>query len=124
MKDILILGGLELLEMIQGYNKVIFIDAIKTKDGIPGDVYIYSPSDFKETLHLSHIHDVSFLTALKFGEDIGLQVPQEIKIIAIEIVEDLVFSNNYSPEIDKRYPEIYSEVISCVNEFISELEEK
>ena len=36
-------GGLEVLEFIQGYQTVIFIDAIKTLDGRVGDVYFLHP---------------------------------------------------------------------------------
>ena len=110
------LGGLELLEFIQGYQTVVFIDAIKTQNGIPGSVYYFTPSDFKETLHLSNLHDVSFLTALKFGEKVGMQIPDKIRIIAIEIIEDLVFSNSFSPEIEEKYEDIYEEVFEYIKE--------
>ena len=63
-------GGLEILELISGYEVVIIIDAIKTKDGVPGIIYHLTPSHFKETLHLSSFHDVSFLSALDLAEKI------------------------------------------------------
>ena len=53
------LGGLEILELIRDYGSVIIIDAIKTKDGVPGTIYKLTPDNFKETLHLSSFHDVS-----------------------------------------------------------------
>lgn len=118
--DSVFLGGMELLEYIQGYDKVVFIDAIRTRNGIPGDVYLLNMSNFKETLHLSNVHDVSFLTAMEFGEKIGLKIPKTVHIIAVEIVEDLIFSNDYSPEIEKRYKGIYKEV----SEFITKLSDK
>ena len=43
------LGGLELLEYFQGYYTVIFIDAIRTKGGIPGTVYQLSPENKKSS---------------------------------------------------------------------------
>ena len=55
------------------YQKVIIIDAIKTKDGIPGTIYYLTPSNFKETLHISSFHDVSFLTALKVAEKLNYE---------------------------------------------------
>ena len=61
-------GGLELLEIIRDYKKVIIIDAIKTAEGICGSVYDLTPTDFMETSHLSNIHDISFLTALRLAE--------------------------------------------------------
>jgi hydrogenase maturation protease len=110
------LGGMELLEHIQGYEEVIFIDAIRTSNGIPGDVYLLNMSNFKETLHLSNVHDISFLTALEFGEKIGLKIPKTVHIIAVEIVEDLVFSDDFSPKVADRYEEIYQEVSEIISE--------
>lgn len=114
------LGGMELLEFIQGYESVIFIDAIKTRNGIPGTVYYYTPEDFQETLHLSNLHDVSFLTALKFGERIGLKIPKEIKIIAVEIIEDMEFGNDFTPELQAKYPQIENEVCNFVESILKE----
>jgi hydrogenase maturation protease len=103
-------GGFELLECIQGYDTVIFIDAIRTRDGIPGTVYQLSPENFNTTIHLSNVHDVSFLTSIALGKKLGLNMPQFISIIAIEIVEDRVFDDNFSPQIQVKYEEIFNEV--------------
>jgi len=107
-------GGLEILEMIRDYDKVIIIDAIKTENGIPGSIYYLNPKNFKETLHISSFHDVSFLTALTLAEKLNMPVPTEIDIIAIEIVEDLTFSNEFSVEVAKKYNKIYEEVLESI----------
>ena len=73
-------GGLEILEFIQGYETVIFIDAIKTVNGQIGDVYLYTPNDFKETLHLSNLHDTNFITALELGHSLGFEIPKKMYI--------------------------------------------
>ena len=104
------LGGLELLEIMRDFNQVIILDAMKTGQNPPGFIYCYTPDDFKETLHLSNLHDINFLTALELGKQTGMQVPGSIHIIAIEIVEDMVFSNSFSPEIAKQYPVILERV--------------
>ena len=108
--DTAYVGGLEILDFIENYQKVVFIDAIKTKDGIPGTVYLFKTEDFKETLHLSNLHDVSFLTAIELGKYLGLKIPPDISIVAIEIKEDLVFSDKFTPEVEARYDEIYTKV--------------
>ena len=91
---------------------------MKTVNGIPGTVYYFTPDDFKETLHLSNFHDASFLTALELGKQLDISLPQEIHIIAIEIVEDLVFSDEFSPEIDKEIDNIYKTVRTLVEQYI------
>jgi len=93
------LGGLELLDIIQDFDIVFFIDAIKTGKDIPGSIHCFTPDDFKETLHLSNLHDINFLTALELGKQTGMKIPTSITIIAIEIEEDSVFSYSFSPVI-------------------------
>jgi hydrogenase maturation protease len=117
-------GGLELLEYIQGYQTVIFIDAIRTKDGIPGTVYQLSPENFNATIHLSSIHDVSFLTSVALGNKLGLDMPQCIYIIAVEIVEDRIFDDNFSPQIQQKYEEIFNEVKGITERLLANMTNK
>jgi hydrogenase maturation protease len=112
--DTMSLGGLEILEFIQGYKTVIFIDAIKTANGIPGTVYYFTPADFKETSNLSNLHDVSFLTALEIGKKLNMEIPENLHIIAVEIVEDLTFSEDFTPEIQEKYPKIILQTKSLI----------
>ena len=116
--DTLSLGGLEIIEYIKDFKSVIIIDAIKTMNGVPGTVYHFVPEDFKETLHLSNIHDISFLTSLRLAKDLEIKTPDDIHIIAIEILEDMVFSDNFTPQIQEKYPEILREVKELFTELI------
>ena len=52
-------GGLNLLDVLTGYQRVIVLDAVKTAAGVPGDVYRFSAGDLGDTLHLTNIHDVN-----------------------------------------------------------------
>jgi len=115
------IGGLELLEYIQGYNTVIFIDAIRTKEGIPGTVYELSPENFNTTVHLSSIHDVAFLTSIALGKKLGLNMPQFIQIIAVEIVEDKVFDEMFSAQIQEKYEKIYKEVKEIIERIVANI---
>jgi len=103
-------GGMELIETIKDYDEVILIDALKTGVHPPGTVLEVVPADFGETLHLSNIHDIDFLTALKLGQKAGMKIPERMTILAVEIVEDRVFSNDFSESIQSRYPGILQEV--------------
>lgn len=112
-------GGLEILEIIKDFRNVIILDAIKTKDGSPGDVYHLTPSNFKETLHISSFHDISFLTALQLAEKIDIPIPEKINIIAIEILDDLTFSSEFSKPVAEKYDIIYKKVMDRVLKFCS-----
>jgi hydrogenase maturation protease len=116
--DTACLGGLEILEYIRGYKTVIFIDAIKTLNGIPGTVYYFEPKDFRETLHLSSVHDVSFLQALELAKQTGTPIPEKIHIIAIEIVEDMTFGEEFTAPIQRRYEEILQKTHELVGDIL------
>lgn len=108
-------GGLEIIEYIKDYEQVIFIDAIRTREGRPGNVHYFVPSDFHETSHLTSLHDVSFLTALKLGNSLDLNLPDDLHIIAVEIIEDMEFSEELTPQLKERYPEILEKVFEIVS---------
>ncbi len=109
-------GGLEIMEHIRGYKKVIFIDAIRTREGKPGDVYYFTLSDFKETSHLSSLHDINFLTSLKLADTLRLDLTSDLHIIAVEIVEDLEFSEEFTPALRERYPVTLQEISELIKQ--------
>ena len=112
-------GGLEIMGYIRGYRKVIFIDAIRTMNGKPGNVYHFIPSDFTETSHLSNVHDISFITALKMGKILELDLPSDLHIIAVEIVEDMEFSEDFTPSVKESYPGILEKVTALIKQNLS-----
>jgi hydrogenase maturation protease len=110
-------GGLELLEYINAYKGVVFIDTMKTEMGIPGRVHSFTVDNYRETLHLSCRHDVSFLMSLKIGKTLRFDITKEILIIGIEILEDLQFDSALSNDLKHHYPGILAEVRKQVEEF-------
>lgn len=111
-------GGLEIVEYIKDFNRVIIVDAIRTQGGRPGAVYYFIPSDFRETSHLSNMHDVSFLNALELYGTLNLSLPDEIHIIAVEIAEDMKFSEEFTLQVEERYPEILEKVLDKIKQII------
>lgn len=117
--DTVSIGGLEIIEFISDYKTLIIIDAIKTADGIPGTVYKLTIDDFKKTLHIDNLHDVSFLTALEVGKKLEYPLPEKIYIIAIEIIEDMLFGDTFTEPVQAKYPEILVEVREIVEEILN-----
>jgi len=99
-------GGLELIDFISAYNEVFFIDGIITQEAEPGFVWKFSVDNFRETLHLSHYHDVKFTVLFDFMEQIGLKAPAKVNVFAIEVIEDKEFNKTPSPVIQLKLEEI------------------
>ena len=92
-------SGLELVEMFRGYEKVIIVDAVKTKDGTPGKIYELKQEDIP-TLHGASPHDVDFATALEYGKKFIGKMP-EIKIYGIEAGNITDFKESLTPPVEK-----------------------
>jgi hydrogenase maturation protease len=76
-------GGMNLLDLILGYDKAIIIDAVKIDDGEEGEVKRISLSNFS-TMHSCNPHDVSLTEAIQMAEKLGeTRIPKEITIIGI-----------------------------------------
>lgn len=69
---------------------------------------------FDATRHAASPHDVSFATALEFGNKLGLALPRQIVIFAIEVTDVSTFSEDCTPEVGKAIP-------VCVEKIIHEL---
>jgi hydrogenase maturation protease len=93
------LGGLNLLDILVGYDRAIIVDAIQTKDGTVGDVYHLRADDFEPCLHVSCAHDIDFATALELGRKIGLPLPRNITIVAVEVQDVTTFSEGCTPVV-------------------------
>jgi hydrogenase maturation protease len=107
------LAGLDMLETLSGFDRVIIIDAIET-GGPTGKVLHLVPEDLKSTVHTSTPHDVNFSTALELGERIGIKLPSKIDIVAIEIPPAVAFSEKLSPEVEKAVPEAVRAVLQLL----------
>jgi hydrogenase maturation protease len=108
-------GGLGLLDLMVGYNKAIIIDAIQTKEGKVGQIYRLNSNAFNTTRHASSTHNVNFTTALELGRQLGLVLPQQIVIFAVEVEDTSTFSEECTPEVKKAIPKCVKMVIQEIN---------
>jgi hydrogenase maturation protease len=102
------LSGLDMLNAIIGYERIIMIDAIKT-GGEPGTIYKLSVEDLhaQQTLHTFSTHDVDIPTMLKLGRDLYPgKMPEHIVIIAVEAEDIETFSETCTPKVEKAIHEV------------------
>ena len=112
-------ASLDLLEILNGYEKAIIIDAIQTEGGKVGQIYHLNPGAFSNTLHAATPHDVNFATALELGNRLGWDLPQ-ITVLAIEVADVISFCEGCTPEVVKAIPECVTMVLQELNgEYLS-----
>jgi hydrogenase maturation protease len=96
--DFVSLGGLALMERLVGCDRAILVDAIQTRDGVPGAIYRLTIDDLP-TVHADAVHDASLKAALAVGQQLGATLPQEIVVIGIEAINLWDFSESLSPQV-------------------------
>ena len=106
-------GGLNLLDLVGGYDRLIVFDSIKTAGGKPGAWYAMTGETFKETMNLTNVHDANFTTAMELGRRMGAHIPSpgNVHIFAVEIVDNTTFSESMTAELESAYPEFSREII-------------
>ncbi len=103
-------ANIDLLDFVGAYDRLIIVDSIKTEGGKPGDLYRLNLDDFRSTLHLGCPHDINLATALELGKRLGMHIPREIAIYAIEVEDDQTFCETCSPLVEEAIPRIVDEI--------------
>lgn len=103
-------GGLDLLELLSGFEKAIIIDAVQTSYGKTGDIYRLQPATLYPHKNDTP-HQIDFIDALELSLKLGLPLPEEIVIYGIEIGEINRGHENCTPEIEQAIPICVERVI-------------
>jgi hydrogenase maturation protease len=114
------LGGVNLLEVIEGYDRLIVVDSIQTAGATAGQWHYFTADRLRETMNLNCIHDVNFATALELGRRLGMHLPadQDIHVFAVEILDNLTFGEQMSEAMENRLPALVEEIYAHLD-FIS-----
>ena len=111
-------GGLRLMELMVGYDRVILIDAIMTNnDRDYGFIHQMTLNDLRQitpTEHSSSAHDTSLVTALDAGAQLGLHMPKEFNIIAVEVENVMDFSDEPTPAVAAAIPKVTTIVLDTL----------
>jgi len=108
-------AGLSLLDSIAGYDRVIIVDSIQTKEGNPGQIYHLGLEDFSLTKYFSSPHQINLATALELGRMLGMAMPQKVTIFAVEAKDVTTFSERCTPEVERVVPGVVKMVLEELN---------
>jgi len=102
--------SLDILNEISGYRKILIIDTVKLKNGIPGKVKAHTFPDYEPTLHLENAHDISLPRLIEFANKLDVPLTNDIQIISIEISDHLTITNKMSPVLSACFLSILDHV--------------
>jgi hydrogenase maturation protease len=105
------LGGLNLLELLIGYDRALIVDSIKTKKGKPGQIYQFSPESLRGSRHTDSTHGINFSAVIELGRRLGMDLPDEIIIFAIESEDVNTFSEDCTQSVKRAVPTCVRKIV-------------
>ncbi len=105
------LTGTNILDFVCGYKRLIVIDAIKTENGSDGDVYQLYLNDMPKQKRSNSPHNVGLYWTIKMGEKLGMEIPEEIRIYAIEVKDPFSFGEELTDTMESLLPKIVENIL-------------
>jgi len=96
-------AGLALLELLEGYERALLLDAVVTGSSPPGTVLEFSPEDFQKILAPSP-HYAGLPEVLQMAQRLDMAFPKEIRILALEVEDPFEFREGLSPSVERALP--------------------
>jgi hydrogenase maturation protease len=105
------IAGIALLDLIQGYRRLVVVDSVVTGKGKPGDLYRMDLDDLGPAVPAVSPHGAGLASTIEAGRVMGYDLPVEIEIWAVEIENDSEFGESLSPAVEARLPDIVDDII-------------
>jgi hydrogenase maturation protease len=113
------LAGLELMDILVGYDHVFLIDAAMGTGGEPGE--LKEICDGKGALHLFTSHGVNFFDLIRMGREAGLKMPEPAAVFGIEIGNASDFGTSLSPGMLSALPFLEREIAGRIQQIMGAL---
>lgn len=101
--------GLALLDFMVGYRAVVIVDSIQTGNAPPGTIHELDAASLKQlTGRTPHFLGVGETLAL--GRQLGLAMPEHVRIIAIEVEDPFTLGTALTPVLQEALPQATARV--------------
>jgi hydrogenase maturation protease len=104
------IDGLAMLDEIMGFDRVIFIDSIKTGNANPGDIHIIPVKQLEQKQSLVSSHGIDFVTAVRLGRRFGYRMPDKIVVYAIEIENNESYDETCTEKVKGSIPKVIEQI--------------
>lgn len=103
------LSGLALLDVIAGYDRLILVDTIKRRAPLPGRIHLLAETEIRSIPGPSP-HYVSVPQTIQLGRQLGLRVPSQVQIVAVEAKNLYSLGEGLSEAMKEKLPAIVKTV--------------
>ncbi len=110
-------AGMELLELLEGCDQAILLDAVKTGSAPPGTVLEYFPEELRRIVAPSP-HYAGIPEVLELAGRLRIHFPQDLRILALEVEDPYTLRENWlSPAVREALPRYVEKVRTVIEDF-------
>jgi len=109
--------GLALLDYITGYRVVIIVDSIQTGKAAPGFLHELESAALTQLTGRTP-HFVGVGETLALGRQLGLPMPEQVSIFAIEVEDPFTLGTALTPALQAALPRIVDRVRMVVQSLL------
>jgi hydrogenase maturation protease len=110
-------GGLRLMESMVGFGRAIVLDALRTGNLPVGTVVALDPDDLSGSLHQGSVHDLGLAEALEVGRVAGVELPEVVHVLGVEVRDVDTFGEDLSPAVAAALPTLVEEALDLLRSF-------
>jgi hydrogenase maturation protease len=101
-----------LLELINGYERVIIIDSVKTGYGQPGTLHKLTLDQIDPSWNFCSTHGIDIKMAFELGRKLDYKLSTKFSIYGIEVEDNKNFGEKCTEEVEQSIPWIAREIIT------------
>jgi hydrogenase maturation protease len=103
-------GGLEILEIISGFQKAVLVDAVQTFRHKAGALIELNLEDLKGGSAMTR-HHVSLAEAIELGHTLRMPLPEKLSIYGIEVADTRTFQEGCTTAVAGKIKKIARDII-------------
>lgn len=105
-------GGLDLMELMIGYERAVVVDAVTSGRHHPGTLVELGLDDLLSSRNTTSTHDASLAVAIETGKLLGLQLPEAIFFFGIEAGQANDFGEQLTAPVRQTLPFLVERVLT------------
>jgi len=112
--------GLALLDEIADRESVVLVDSVQTGEALPGKIHEIDSCDLSRVLTTAP-HFLGIGETLALGKMLGLAMPRNVRIIAVEVADPYTLGTKMTPAVEQAVARAAGRVTAQAGLFVKDL---
>ncbi|MDZ7270100.1 MAG: hydrogenase maturation protease [candidate division KSB1 bacterium] len=111
------LAGFYLAELLNGYERAIVVDAVRTGKYPPGTIRWLTLQELGTSSRFLSAHHLGLRTAVEVGRKMGLNMPQVVHVLTVEVVDTETFAEGCTTAtVSAAISHAVREILACLQQ--------